>query len=107
MTAFTRSSVHCADRMVATSSSNALRWRSGHGVSGYARRNAARIASARACSCVRVSAITESWPTNRPSRRQRANLRLGYITTAARQELSYFGLRFSDGLVDPGEHRPQ
>src|SRR5262245_58178475 len=32
---FTRTSVHCADRIVATSSSSALEWTSAHSASGY------------------------------------------------------------------------
>src|SRR5262245_17024064 len=46
---FTRASVHCADKIVATSSSSALPWCNAHVASGYSRFNRAMI--------VRVSAL--------------------------------------------------
>ncbi len=47
VTRFTRASVHCADRIVATVSSHAFRWFSAHTTSGYVFRNASRIAATR------------------------------------------------------------
>ena len=48
VTRLTRASVHCADRIVAHSSSKASRWSSAQRASGYAARSRARIWGARA-----------------------------------------------------------
>src|ERR671935_199956 len=57
VTMFTRSSVHCAERIVATSSSNGVRNSSAMVASGYARASRSRIFLARACFAARASAI--------------------------------------------------
>ena len=51
----TRSSVHCAERIVATSSSSGLRWSSAHRASGYAALSRRKTAAARRFFSSRVS----------------------------------------------------
>ena len=50
---FTRASVHCADRMVAASSSNGLRWSSSHPASGYSALSRRFVSRARPAGCPR------------------------------------------------------
>lgn len=45
---FTRASVHCAERIVAASSSNGDRWSSSHSADGYSASSAATMCAARA-----------------------------------------------------------